>query len=243
MWDNFNNKNIFLRQIVRFMKIRKIILYYCLLIGLWVSYSYCLENSDIQLLKNIEQNLNRIQTLKSDFVQISYIKEKVIRQKGIFYLTLLPKASLQLRIEYDLPSHTLILASGHHSIFYDFEVDQKSAFDLRKTPAIFFTKRPFNFQSYYIVTDFKKTSQDISFKIAPKKDTSPISSDKDFKSIILTFNRHNFSLKSWEIEDFKGVRTHFLLTNVVFNQKINPNIFKFWSPEAKTKGPVRRTRK
>jgi outer membrane lipoprotein-sorting protein len=187
---------------------------------------------DKALLAKIEHALNTLDTLKAKFVQSSKNHGRIIHLDGLIYIS--RKESAKLRIEYNKPSEILILGVGNQLMYYDFEVDQKSPIDLRQTPAAFLAADKISFEKDYSILNFVKKIDTIELKVVSKKEPHA-------GNVTLVFDRANFKLHSWKLVDLQGTETTFILQSPQYGIKIDPDIFKFWSPKSNKREPMRRT--
>lgn len=188
-------------------------------------HSITLKEEDKVVLSKIEQSLNMINTLKTEFRQISVTTQgHQSETKGIFLLSRIKGESVKFRFDYAPPQKIMLLGVGNNIIYYDNEVDQKTPLDLRSTPAAFLAHETIQFNADYIVTHFMKDDQEIKIRIIQKKDPGS-------GSIELNFEKLTLKLKGWRFRDAHGTDTIINLLNQEHNIKLNPNAFKFFSPE------------
>lgn len=188
-------------------------------------YAITLKEEDKTLLSKIEQSLNAITTLKTEFRQTSVSARGAKSEiKGLFLLSRLKGESVKFRFDYAPPQKIMILGVGNNIMYYDNEVDQKTPIDLRSTPAAFLAHETIKFNDDYIITNFIKDDRDIKIRIVQKKD--PASG-----TIELNFEQPSFKLKGWRLTDAQGTDTIITLLNQEQGIKLNPNDFKFLSPE------------
>jgi outer membrane lipoprotein-sorting protein len=184
-----------------------------------------LKEEDKTILSKIEQSLNMINTLKTEFRQISVTAQgHKSETKGIFLLSRIKGESVKFRFDYAPPQKIMILGVGNNIIYYDNEVDQKTPLDLRSTPAAFLAHETIKFNADYIVTHFMKNDQEIKIRIIQKKDPGS-------GSIELNFEKLTLRLKGWRFTDAHGTDTIINLLSQEHGIKLNPNDFKFFSPE------------
>ncbi|MDP1723619.1 MAG: outer-membrane lipoprotein carrier protein LolA [Alphaproteobacteria bacterium] len=188
-------------------------------------HAITLKEEDKILLSKIEQSLNNINTLKTEFRQISVTAQgQKSETKGLFLLSRIKGESVKFRFDYAPPQKIMILGVGNNIMYYDNEVDQKTPIDLKSTPAAFLAHETIRFNDDYIVTNLIKDDKDIKIRIVQKKDPGS-------GTVELNFEQSNLKLKGWRLTDAHGTDTIVNLLSQEHGVKLNPNDFKFFSPE------------
>lgn len=188
-------------------------------------HAITLKEEDKILLSKIEEFLNKMTTLKTEFRQISVTAQgQTSEVKGLFLLSRIKGESVKFRFDYAPPQKIMILGVGNNIMYYDNEVDQKTPLDLRSTPGAFLAHETIKFNDDYVVTNVIKDDRDIKIHIIQKKD--PASG-----MIELNFERSTLKLKGWRLTDTHGTDTIISLLTQEEGLKLNPNDFKFLSPE------------
>lgn len=134
--------------------------------------------------------------------------------QGTIYL----KRPGKLRFEYDAPSPLLIVSDGVTLTQQDRALETSDRVPLSSTPLNFFLKE----------------------NVQLARDTEVIGLTKDFREwrvsardgsgemdgvITLIFDSNSLALKEWVITDGFGGNTRLLLSDLVYNQRLNPRLF------------------
>lgn len=181
--------------------------------------------NDQKLLTEIEQSLNAITSMKAEFSQISIAANgQKTETKGLFLISRQKGESVKFRFEYAPPQKIMLVGVGNNVNYYDNEVNQTTPIDLRSTPAAFLAHKEIRFNEDYIITNFLKSESEIRISVIQKKD--PASG-----SIFLIFERQGMKLKGWRLTDAHGTDTLITLLSKEEDIKLDPNIFKFFSPK------------
>lgn len=169
-----------------------------------------------QGLEKVSEYLNRITTLKADFLQISSTGDS---GEGTLYLER-PK---RLRIEYKPPTPVLIVANGSYLSYVDTELKDVQHIALEDTPVAFLLRDKFDFAGGdVIVTGYEHAAQTIRVSLVQRRD--PLAGE-----LTLVFSDNPISLRKWVIVDAQGV-----VTNVTL---IDPR-FGFPMPDVKFEPPA-----
>lgn len=165
-----------------------------------------------QDIKDIENYLNSITYLKSDFIQES---DGGILSEGVFHLF----RPGRMRIEYKTPDKIVIIANKKKLIYKDFELDEDSKVATKKTPVYFLTKEHISFDNDgLIVTDLEKDEfyKKISFVKKGKEELGELS---------LFFEKDSLELRAMEVKDEFGYRTKISFMAPSFNKYSESELF------------------
>lgn len=163
-------------------------------------------------MQRIEDYLNRINTLVSNFTQVD---TDGVRSDGTFYLSRPGK----LRWEYFPPSPVLIIAKGSLLTYYDKELDQVSYISLDESLSGFLTRQHISFASDDIkILRFEKENNRISVTIAQKK-------SEEEGELTLTFREDVIELLGMSVLDAIGKRTDITFTTVVYDKPLEDKLF------------------
>jgi len=178
--------------------------------------------SDVQLsaadqadVTRVEAYLNGIRTVSARFLQASSDGNVV---QGTFQL----ERPGKMRVQYDPPDPLLMIASGIWLTVYDPELQQTSYLPIDSTPAYFLVKNQI-------------TPKDVTVtKVERGKDSLRVTLHQaghpDQGRLTLVFGDKPLQLKKWTVTDSSGKTIDVALLDARFDQKINPDAFKFVDP-------------
>lgn len=168
-------------------------------------------------IKRIEQYLNRLDTVKARFLQVSSNGQAA---EGDIYIS----RPGHMRVEYDPPVPVLIVADGRFLIYYDSELEQVSYLPLGSTPASILTRKNINLLGGdLILTDF--TEKNGTLRVTVVQADDPYSG-----SVTLVFEENPIMLRRWTVVDAQGVETDVSLVTARFDEPIDPDLFEFKDP-------------
>lgn len=168
-------------------------------------------------IERIEQYLNRMNTLRARFLQVSSNGQAA---EGDIYIS----RPGQLRVEYDPPVPVLIVADGRFLIYYDSELEQVSYIPLGSTPASILTREDIDLLGGdLILTDFAQKNG--TYQVTLVQADDPYSG-----SVTLEFDRDPMALRRWTVVDAQGVETDVSLVTARFDVPIDPDLFEFRDP-------------
>jgi len=185
------------------------------LLGLLVSNNALADNAltsnNSEKVKKIEDYLNSITFVKSEFVQESENNPGQVSE-GMFYLSRPGK----MRIEYKRPDRIAIVANDKKLVYKDFELDEDSKVATKKTPVYFLTKENISFDNDGLtVTNYEEDeyTKKISFVKTDKKEIGELT---------LFLEKNNLNLVAMEVKDEFGYKTKITLLKPSF-KKFNEN--------------------
>lgn len=177
-----------------------------------------LNGEDLALVKQIEDYLNEMRTVKARFLQIT---SEGGFAEGDFYLS----RPGRLRIEYDPPMPVLIVADGAFLVYYDRELKQVSHLGLDSTPAgILVAERISLFSGDLIITGFEREAGAARLTVVRAAD--PLEG-----TLTLVFSEAPLALKKWLVTDAQGVVTTISLMGAEYGVELDPELFKFKAPK------------
>ncbi len=170
-------------------------------------------------IKNIENYLQQLKTMKARFIQTAPDGSKT---SGIFYL----ERPGKMRFEYDPPIDDFIVANGKRIYFYDAEMQQQSNVAIGETLADFILRENIKLAGDIKIVDIKnKKEGTLNVTLTQRV-------DPEAGAITLIFDKNPIRLKKWVIFDAQGLTTEISLweieTNIVFKDK---NIFRYIDPK------------
>jgi len=164
--------------------------------------------------KKVEEYLNSIKTMSAHFVQIASNGEKV---EGQLYV----EKPNKIRMEYEAPSHVLIVGNGDYIVYYDKELEQITNIDYDDIPAALILANTVKIDGKELkVTDFAKDPgmTKIGLQYAKAGDLGPFT---------LVFNNNPFALKQWKVITPQSLEVSLSLYDTVVDGKLNEDLFKF----------------
>ena len=173
-----------------------------------------LSKQDVADLIRIEQHLNTSRTVRARILQVasdgSYAEGMLhIQRPG------------RMRLEYDPPNPTMVIADGINLIYVDRELDQATAILLRFSPAELILREDISFSSEdLLVTGFSRSPGVVRISLVHAKD--PLEG-----RITLVFSDKPLELRKWVITDAQGIKTTVSLLGPEFGIKLDPNLFEF----------------
>ena len=167
---------------------------------------------DRETLARLVDYLNRIDTLKSRFVQVS---SNGAYAEGDLYLD----RPGRMRFEYDPPHPALLIANGVTLLYYDRELKQATFLPLWETPLWFLIRDEIDLDDGVELKGIEQGAATIRV-------TLQLSDDGGEGQVTLVFGDRPLSLHSWEIEDAQGIMTQVSLVNPQFGAKVEDSLFE-----------------
>jgi len=124
----------------------------------------------------------------------------------------------KLRFEYDPPNPLLIVSDGVTLTQQDRALETTDRVPLSATPLNFFLKENVNLANDTEVVSLIKTFNETRV-------TARDGSGEMDGAITMVFDAQTLNLKEWVIEDSFGGRTRVLLSDLKYNERINPRLF------------------
>ena len=179
-----------------------------------IARTLTLSKQDVADLVRIEQHLNNNRTVQARILQVasdgSYAEGMLhIQRPG------------RLRLEYDPPNPTIVIADGINLIYVDRELDQATAILLKLTPADLILRKNISFSSDdLLVTGFSRSPGVIRISVVHAKD--PLEG-----RIMLVFSDKPLELRKWIITDTQGIKTTVSLLGPEFGITLDPDLFNY----------------
>jgi outer membrane lipoprotein-sorting protein len=184
-----------------------------LCIGFSVSaFGMNLTQTDLDDLGRIENYLNSIHTLKSNFIQTASTGE---RATGVLFLN----RPGRIRVQYDPPSPILLVANGAFIIYVDKNLEQISHIPIAETPLRVLIDKDVNLLSWYSIKNIKRGPGTLRVTLAKKNELGPT-------SVRLLFSDKPLQLRQWIIRDQQGIDVRISLLDMQRGIKFNLNIFE-----------------
>ena len=170
------------------------------------------DGEDRETLARLLDYLNRIDTLKARFVQVS---SNGAYAEGDLYLD----RPGRMRFEYDPPHPALLIANGVTLLYYDRELKQATFLPLWETPLWFLIREDIDLDKGVEVTAVEERAATIRVTLQLDEEGSE-------GRVTLVFGDRPISLHSWEIEDAQGITTQVALLNPDFGAEVERSLFE-----------------
>ena len=181
------------------------------------------EAKDAATLNRIEESLNAIQSLKTDFIQRAPDGSVA---EGVLYL----ERPGKIRFDFGDAAPFLVVSDGSLLTFVDYDVKQVSRWPIRKTPLGILVDDEITFDSSVEVPDIIRFAGLVKVPVIdPKR--------QEYGYIILIFEESTMELRAWEVVDAQGYTTRVALLNPEYNIDIDKKKFKFKDPRPSRRGP------
>lgn len=167
---------------------------------------------DRETLARLLDYLNRIDTLRSRFVQVS---SNGTYAEGDLYLD----RPGRMRFEYDPPHPALLIANGVTLLYYDRELRQATFLPLWETPLWFLIREEIDLAKGVDLQTIERGAGTVRV-------TLQLSEEGSEGQVTLIFSDRPVALHSWEIQDAQGILTQVALVNPQFGAKVEPSLFE-----------------
>ena len=124
----------------------------------------------------------------------------------------------KMRFEYDAPNPLLIVSDGVTLTQVDKALETSDRVPLSATPLNYFLKENVKLERDTEVIGLTKNSAEISV-------TAQDGSGEIDGAITMVFDAPSMNLKAWSIADSFGGETRVLLSNLKYNQRLDPRLF------------------
>ena len=181
-----------------------------------IFFSILLNNDllslDNERIKKIEDYLNKLNNISSNFIQINSDGLKV---KGKLFLSKPGK----LRIEYEKKENPLIIADGKWLHYFDMELNEIQSVTIEKSPAWILLKKKVNLKKDFKIETLNKKNNKIFITLSGKD-------LENIKTIKLIFLNKPLTLKGWTIIDSNEIQTTVSLLKIKKINKFNSKTFQ-----------------
>ncbi len=177
------------------------------------------------ILAQVEMYLEKLTTIKADFVQIAPNGELV---SGVFYL----KRPGKMRWEYDPPVPVVMVSNGKFLRYYDSELDQISDIPLDDTLAGFLAKDDISFDPK-VINVLEANSQDKALRVKIE-----MAGKKDDGNLTMEFEEGPMRLRNLILVDSQGKQTNISLNNAKYGISLPDDLFVV--KDTRLKGTKRR---
>jgi len=169
----------------------------------------------------VENYLNSVRTLRARFMQIA---DNGATAEGTFYLSRPGK----LRLEYDPPVPTLLVANGSFLIHYDKDLKSTTHLPLNSTPAGLLVREHVSFSGDVTVTRVERGPGSLRLTLIQ-------TADPQAGRITLVFSEKPFALSNWQVVDAQGSVTRVALIDPRPGVALDPALFRFTDPNVQPK--------
>ena len=181
-----------------------------------IFFSILLNNDllslDNERIKKIEDYLNKLNNISSNFIQINSDGLKV---KGKLFLSKPGK----LRIEYEKKENPLIIADGKWLHYFDMELNEIQSVTIEKSPAWILLKKKVNLKKDFKIEALNKKNNKTFITLSDKD-------SENIKTIKLIFLNKPLTLKGWMIIDSNEIQTTVSLLKIKKINKFNSKTFQ-----------------
>jgi outer membrane lipoprotein-sorting protein len=174
---------------------------------------YRLSQQDKADIARIEAYLNRVDTLRSRFVQLSSDGNFA---EGVIYIER-PK---RLRLQYTNPSNIQVYANGFWLVHVDTELEAVWHVPINTTAASFLVRDKIAFRDDFTVRRVIRQPRLISVELFQ-------TDEPESGKFILTFADQPLGLRKWTVTDAQGISTSVTLAAPAFNVAIPGDVFVF----------------
>lgn len=184
------------------------------------------KTNDATTLRQIEQSLNAIHSMKTDFIQRAPDGSVA---EGVLYL----ERPGKLRFDFGEGAPFLVVSNGNLLTFVDYEVKQVSRWPIKKTPLGILVDEEIKFDETIEIPEIIRFAGLVKVAVIdPKR--------REYGFITLIFEESSMELRAWEIVDAQGYTTRVALVNPEYNVAIDKKLFTYKDPRPSKRGPRRR---
>ncbi len=173
------------------------------------------EQADIA---RVETYLNAMTTLRARFLQFG---ENGSFGSGTFYLA----RPGRLRLEYDPPVPTLLIANYGLLVHYDLALKTVAHLPINSTPAGMLVQSQVQLSGELTVTGIEKAAGALRLSVVQTKDVRA-------GRITFVFTERPFALASWQVVDAQGQTIRVSLTEARADLPLEPELFHLATPGA-----------
>lgn len=168
-------------------------------------------NTVSQDLARIDAALNNTTSFSGRFAQ--YGSDGSFAQ-GVIYL----KRPGKIRFEYEGNSGLLLVSDGVTLTQIDKALDTKDRIPLKSTPLSFFLADNIKLEDDVEIIGLQKTQSGI--RVTAKDGSGEMDG-----AITMVFDPTSFAMKEWIVHDGFGQQTRVILSNLKYNERLNPRLF------------------
>ena len=171
-----------------------------------------ISSFDNKLLDQLENYLNQLNNISSQFIQSSTNGSE---ETGKILISKPGK----LRIEYKKSKELLIVADGKWIHYFDIELNEIQSVIIEKSPAWILLKKNINLKKDFNINKLEKKRGKITLTIIDKN-------IENIDKIELIFSSSPIKLKKWIITDIDETETTVALLNIKKIKKFKPKTFE-----------------
>ena len=171
-----------------------------------------ISSFDNKLLNQLENYLNQLDNISSQFIQSSTNGSE---ETGKILISKPGK----LRIEYKKSKELLIVADGKWLHYFDIELNEIQSVIIEKSPAWILLKKNINLKNDFNISKLEKKSGKITLTLVDKN-------IENIEKVELIFSSNPIKLKKWVVTDSQEIETTIALLNIITKKKFRPKTFE-----------------
>ena len=171
-----------------------------------------ISSFDNKLLNQLENYLNQLDNISSQFIQSSTSGSE---ETGKILISKPGK----LRIEYKKSKELLIVADGKWLHYFDTELNEIQSVIIEKSPAWILLKKNLDLKNDFNISKLEKKSGKITLTLVDKN-------IENIEKIELIFSSNPIKLKKWVVTDTQEIETTIALLNIIKKKKFKPKTFE-----------------
>ena len=171
-----------------------------------------ISSFDNKLLNQLENYLNQLDNISSQFIQSSTSGSE---ETGKILISKPGK----LRIEYKKSKELLIVADGKWLHYFDIELNEIQSVIIEKSPAWILLKKNINLKNDFNISKLEKKSGKITLTLVDKN-------IENIEKVELIFSSNPIKLKKWVVTDSQEIETTIALLNIITKKKFRPKTFE-----------------
>ena len=171
-----------------------------------------ISSFDNKLLNQLENYLNQLNNISSQFIQSSTSGSEETGE------ILISKPG-KLRIEYKKSKELLIVADGKWLHYFDTELNEIQSVIIEKSPAWILLKKNLDLKNDFNISKLEKKSGKITLTLVDKN-------IENIEKIELIFSSNPIKLKKWVVTDTQEIETTIALLNIIIKKKFKPKTFE-----------------
>ena len=171
-----------------------------------------ISSFDNKLLNQLENYLNQLNNISSQFIQSSTSGSEETGE------ILISKPG-KLRIEYKKSKELLNVADGKWLHYFDTELNEIQSVIIEKSPAWILLKKNIDLKNDFNISKLEKKSGKITLTLVDKN-------IENIEKIELIFSSNPIKLKKWVVTDTQEIETTIALLNIIKKKNFKPKTFE-----------------
>ena len=171
-----------------------------------------ISSFDNKLLNQLENYLNQLNNISSQFIQSSTSGSEKTGE------ILISKPG-KLRIEYKKSKELLIVADGKWLHYFDIELNEIQSVIIEKSPAWILLKKNLDLKNDFNISKLEKKSGKITLTLVDKN-------IENIEKVELIFSSNPIKLKKWIVTDSQEIETTVALLNIIKKKNFKPKTFE-----------------